>query len=328
VSDSAANGRVHGLRVGAVVVNWNGHVDTISCLESLVCASQGPERVVLIDNGSATDSLASIEQWTRQRQIAARRVASSEAGTRGADHWLTIVASPENLGYAEGCNLGLAVLERCPELTHFLLLNNDATVAADFFDEIARSLNDMPRAGLLTGTILEAAAPHRVWYAGGRLLPLRGHVEHLYDPPTSSRPVETEFVSGCAMLVSREARLAIGGLASCYSPGYWEDTDYSVRVRATGLPLVYAPRATVYHKVGRSFGLPWERPRVAFWQNRNRVFFVRRNLRGWRRAVALAYLAVTKPGRALVEVIRGRPRYGWAILHGTIVGFLDSSARR
>jgi hypothetical protein len=56
------------------------------------------------------------------------------------------------------------------------------------------------------------------------------------------------------------------------------------------------------------------------------VFDVRRNYGGLTKAVALAYLAVTKPGRALIEAARGRPRIGWEILKGTASGFFSSTA--
>jgi hypothetical protein len=58
-------------------------------------------------------------------------------------------------------------------------------------------------------------------------------------------------------------------------------------------------------------------------QNRLRVFFARNyTAKKVRRSI---YLAVTKPGRALLETLKGRPRTGWAILSGTIAGL---SARK
>ena len=67
-------------------------------------------------------------------------------------------------------------------------------------------------------------------------------------------------------------------------------------------------------------------PVVAYCQNRLRVFYVRRNYRGLTKPAALGYLAVTKPGRAVLEAAKGRPRIGWEILRGTLSGFVTSDA--
>ena len=88
---------------------------------------------------------------------------------------------------------------------------------------------------------------------------------------------------------------------------------------------MYAPAAKVYHKVGATVGAAKQSPIVAHCQNRLRVFYVRRNYRGLNRLLALGYLAVTKPGRALVEALSGRPRIGLAIIGGTVSGFVSSS---
>ena len=206
--------------------------------------------------------------------------------------------------------------------THALLLNNDATVAPDYFAELATALDEAPDAGLLSGTIVEAAPPHRVWYAGGIARPLRALMLHARALPADDRPRDTEFVCGCSMVIGRPVVDALGLLPDCYFPGYCEDAEYSTRARRRGFRLVYAPRPRVFHKVGASFGLPGVTPSTAFWQNRHRVFYVRRNLRGVQRWTAFAYLLVTKPGRALVEAARGRPGVGWAIFRGMVAGFV------
>jgi GT2 family glycosyltransferase len=127
------------------------------------------------------------------------------------------------------------------------------------------------------------------------------------------------------MVISRPLIDRIGYLAECYFPLYWEDGEYSFRSRQAGLPVMYAPAAKVYHKVGATVGAAKQSPVVAHCQNRLRVFYVRRNYRGLQRVVALAYLAITKPGRALIETVAGRPRIGLAIIGGTLSGFVSSS---
>ncbi len=187
---------------------------------------------------------------------------------------------------------------------------------------MARALEAAPDAAIMGATIYVTGQSGDVWYAGGDFVPLRALVAHRATVPVHPGPVATEFVTGCAMLISRRAWETLGPLPECYFI-YLEDAEYSYRARSAGLPVLYAPRAVAYHAVGATVRRRVARAQVEYWRTRNRALFVRRNLRGWTRWGALAYLVVTKPGRALVEVLRGRPALGWAVLRGTVEGLLS-----
>jgi GT2 family glycosyltransferase len=234
-----------------------------------------------------------------------------------------VIESDRNRGFSGGNNLGTDYLLRNTDATHWLLLNNDATVKEDFFAHIAGVVQATPSAGLITGTIYNDPERDRVWYAGGREIPYRALVEHVREVPCDGRPRATEFVTGCAMVLSSKLHEKIGSLPECYFPGYFEDAEYSRRARDAGFSLIYAPRATAYHKVGATADAAMESASILRVQMRHRVYYARRSFRGSERAIALAYLAITKPAEALVETLKGRPRLGWAVLGGTIEGFMN-----
>lgn len=314
---------------GVVVLNWNNPQETMRCVESLETAEPAPDHVVVVDNGSTDDSVERLESWADEHWI--WRMSGGTTGNKGADGnspWLIIARAGENRGFAGGNNVGIQYLQQRTTVSHFLLLNNDATLAPDFFAEITRAIGIHPRAGLLSGTIFEDPDRQRVWYAGGVEYPLRALLQHRHDMPESSEPTATEFISGCAMVISRELLEKIGPLAECYFPAYWEDGEYSLRARESGFPVLYAPRAAVYHKVGATVNAADIALSLDHCKNRLRVFYVRRNYRGLKKSAALGYLAVTKPGRALLEALKGRPRTGWAILSGTVAGFVSPAAKR
>ncbi len=315
-------------QVGVVVLNWNGKADTLACLDSLWAASPRAARVAVVDNGSRDDSVPAVRQWARERGIACAELAGTTLLSPERPEWLVLIALGENRGFAGGNNAGLRVLARLPELSHFLLLNNDATVAPDYFTALADALRAAPDAGLLCGTIYEHTDRTKVWYAGGVAIPWRALALHRTERPRGDAPVPTEFVTGCALVVSRRALETIGPLAECYYPVYVEDAEYSARALQAGLPVLYAPGPTVYHKISATNGRMDTSPFTAYLQARHRGFYVRRNLRGAQRLLALGYLVATKPGRALVVVMRGRPRMGWATLSGTVSGLFSPEARR
>ncbi|MEO6779279.1 MAG: glycosyltransferase family 2 protein [Gemmatimonadaceae bacterium] len=322
---------------GVVLVNWNGADDTVAALESLLSATPRPKCVVLVDNGSTQESVDRILAWGTLHTIGMQveqlcregadpAVSSNSLGAEYA--WLTVICAGDNRGFAGGNNVGLRRLAAREDVTHFLLLNNDATVAPDYFARMTDALHAFPDAGLLGCVIHHHPERDRIWYAGGYEIPYRALVLHNYSPPIGTTPRPTEFVTGCAMLISRRLYESQGALANCYNPIYWEDGEYSFRARTHGWQVMLVPAARVYHKVGTSVGGEKVTPRVAFWQNRNRAYYVRRNYRGGARLGALVYLAVTKPGRAIVEVMRGKPAMGSAILRGFLHGVLDDVTDR
>ncbi len=299
--------------IGVVVLNWNGWRDTVECLGSLAAADPGPARVLVVDNGSVDESAAKIGQWIdgeRRRETARDGVAFEQ------------LVSPTNLGFAGGNNLGLKHVERDATLTHFLLLNNDATVAPDYFAQLDSALQAIPNAGLLSGTVYYAAGRGRAWYAGGRMVPWRGTVSHGTRVPVSPEPRPTGFVSGCAMVISRPALNRLGPLPACYHPMYWEDAEYSLRAQRAGLAVVYAPGVVAHHRITASATTLPRRVEYLYAWHRNRGYFVRRNLTGWARGAAVAYLVVGKAVHAAWRALTGKPRDGWAMLSGTARGLL------
>lgn len=297
--------------VGVLVVNWNGGDDTLACLASLRRADPSPVLVVVVDNGSADDSVGRIEQWRRDN---------------AALDWLTLVRVERNLGFSGGNNAGLPLLAADARVRDVLLLNNDATVAPDFFREICLARESDSTAGLVGATIYRFPATDEVWFAGGRAQPLRALVSHEVERPDSRAPRDTDFITGCAMLITGEALARLGPLPGCYDPGYMEDAEYCWRAREAGLRVIYAPAAVAYHRVGASFRRI-SSPAVTYAINRNRVLFARRNLRGAVRLGALAYLAATKPARAMAELLSGRPRHAGAVLFGALDGFRSADGR-
>ena len=301
----------------------------MACVENLDASEPPPAHVVIVDNGSVDDSIEQLEAWADEHWIWRLGGASADS-TRMGDGvpWLIIARAGANRGFAGGSNVGIRYLQQRTTVSHFLLLNNDASIAPDFFIEITHAIAQHPEAGLLTGTIFEDPDRERVWYAGGVEYSYRALMQHKHQVPDSGEPIPTEFITGCAMVVSRKLVEAIGPLAECYFPAYWEDGEYSYRAREAGFPVLYAPKAVAYHKVGATVNDAEATLDLDHTKNRLRVFFVRRNYHGLKKGAALGYLAVTKPGRALIETLKGRPRIGWAILSGTVAGFISPEAKR
>jgi GT2 family glycosyltransferase len=314
-------------RWAVVIPSFNHADDAINCLASLQKTQGRPERVILVDDASTEDAVGTIAGWAARSGDSYEVVDAVDLGAEvTTDSWLTIVASKQNSGFSVSCNIGLGYVRDHTDSPFALLLNNDAAVSSTYFRDLALGLATAPNVGLATGTIYEWDQ-RTVWYAGGRFNPMRAVAEHYLEVPTNGEPRDTEFVCGCTMLISRAVLEEVGLLAECYSPCYCEDADYSLKVRKSGFSLMYVPRAKAFHRVSSSLGRETRSPQVIYWFNRNRGYAMRRNYTGWRRAAGVGYLALSKPARAVLEVLRGRPKSGAAFIRGTMAGLFGPIAR-
>ena len=314
-------------RWAVVIPSFNHADDAIACLESLWQAHPRPGFVVLVDDASTDDAVERISRWASHQNISQRSVRTTDlTSTNGEMPWLTLARSDRNEGFVRTSNAGLRYVRDCTEAPYVLLFNNDAAVSPSYFAELAKALELAPDVGLLSGSIYEWDRT-TVWYAGGNFNPLRANSRHETASPAGTLPRETGYVCGCSMLISRPVLQRVGLLADCFQPCYVEDVDYSLRVRAAGFPVMLAPAAICYHKVGTSLGRSAQSPRTVFSVTRNRTFAVRRNFSGWKRWAGLAYMAATKPGRAILELAQGRPRIAWAFFTGMLAGLFSPDAR-
>jgi GT2 family glycosyltransferase len=220
----------------AIVLSWNGREDTLRCLQSLANAEHRDLRIVCVDNGSTDGS----QQAVRERFP---HVELIEAGA--------------NLGYSGGNNLGIRdALEHGARWV--ALVNNDATVAADFVAGFQAATRERPRAGILAGKVFFADRPTTIWFAGQRVSELLGYSGRprgygREDGPDYERVVSTGRAVGALMAISREAIDAAGPLADDLF-AYVEDVDWALRVRDAGFEIVFAPGARAWHSISASTG--------------------------------------------------------------------------
>ncbi|KAA0249546.1 MAG: glycosyltransferase family 2 protein [Acidobacteria bacterium] len=134
-----------------------------------------------------------------------------------------------------------------------LLLNQDVTVEPGYFDALLAAARAHPGA-LLGSAVLYAADPGVVWSAGGRVEWFgRGIVVNHHGDPLSALPdgpFEADWLFGMGTLVPREVVERIGEPDAARFPMAWGDTDYSLRARAAGVPVLVEPRARLRHEVG------------------------------------------------------------------------------
>ncbi len=208
--------------VAAVVVGWNRFDDTRRCLE-LLHASESPQSVVLVDNGSSDGSPERLSLLFPDAQI---------------------VRSPRNLGFAGGANLGIREALRSGA-AFVWLLNNDAEAEPGTSQALVAEAERDTRVGVVGGVIYGRGGRIHTW--GGGTIGWTG-VARL-----AAGPGPLDYVSGACMLLRRGLLEELGGFDERFF-FYYEDADLCRRARAAGWRLAVAPAARVVHTVGASVG--------------------------------------------------------------------------
>ena len=134
------------------------------------------------------------------------------------------------------------------------------------------------------------------------------------DDGSFDTPRDTPYAHGAAMMVRREAVGKAGPMPEEYFL-YYEELDWSERLREAGYRIVYDPRATVFHKESATTGQ--QGPLRSYYLTRNRLLFARRNRRGAARRLSIIYqLGVALPKSVVAALLHGRRDLAAAALRG------------
>lgn len=259
-------------RVAVIILNWNGWIDTIECLESLFQIDYQDYFVVLVDNNSTDESLNKIKDYSEGRVEVESRFLNfnpnnkpietcwlsreeSELKQGSNPEKLTVITSKVNQGFAEGNNIGIRYsLKFSPE--YFLLLNNDTVVDENFLKEMVENGKNKD-IGFLGPKMYYYDHPNKIWSVGGKIdwkfarglhLGINEEDEGQYD-----QKMVIEYVNGAAILVKRDVISKVGLLDKKYFL-YFEETDLSLRGLEIGYKSLYVPSAKIWHKVSISGG--------------------------------------------------------------------------
>jgi GT2 family glycosyltransferase len=224
-------------KVGIVIVTYNSAAEIGPCLDT--ARATGAE-VIVVDNASSDATLEQVRQ-------------------RGA----TLIANPENRGFAAAANQGIRLVGS----DYILLLNPDAILQGGL--EPLRAACAAPGVAAaggklvdLHGTVqtgfsvrrlptplvlgLEILAVNRLWPTN----PANWHYR-CYDL-NYDEPAEVEQPAGAFLMIRRQVWEELGGLDEQFYPVWFEDVDFCRRARDRGYRVFYEPGVVAIHQGGHS----------------------------------------------------------------------------
>lgn len=267
-----------------ILVNWNGLKDTLECLHSIKKVVYKKYKIVVIDNGSASDQLRTL------------KIRYPEIHT---------IRNNSNLGYCKANNQGIKYAIN-NYAKYILLLNNDTVVKKDFLNILVNYADKNSFKGVLTPKILYYKK-NVVWAMGGSVSKFtsipkmigQGNLSELYK-----NIIEPDYASGCAFFVNTEVLKRVGLLDEEYF-AYYEDTDLSFRIKRNGYKIRVIPDSIIWHKVSRSTNKTTSDKIGAiqsYYLAKNGLLFGKKNIYGiWYIAYLILQTFIKLPGYLLLK---------------------------
>lgn len=202
------------------------------CLATLVNAVDDPRvEVILVDNGSPDDSAALCAGWAARHP----RV-----------HYLPL---PTNLGFAGGMNVGVGVASG----EWVCLVNSDTLFPTGAVEALLTTLARVPGKVAMIGPVTNAAGNgQRLPVPGASIVRALEAGAHAMRHPTGllTPTYRTDFF---CVAIQRSVWHQLGGLDVGFGLGYFEDFDFSLRLRAIGREQVIAEDVFVAHVGSATF---------------------------------------------------------------------------
>ena len=212
----------------SVILNTNRRDDTLECLDSLQKNSYLNHQVIVLDNHSTDGSVTAIRETYPDVQI---------------------IELEENLGYAGNNNVGIEVaMEQGADWV--FVLNEDTILERECLAELIEVGESDPQIGILGPLVYHHDEPAVIQSAGGILGKYWESIHLGKNEPDQGQFVEphiVEWISGCAILVRREAIERAGMLDNDYFI-YWEETEWCIRIGRDGWKIIHVPQAKIWHK--------------------------------------------------------------------------------
>ena len=253
--------------VSIITINYNNLKVTLELLQSIKECIYKNLQVIVVDNGSDEDPKESILRNYPQ---------------------VKVVRSDVNLGFSAGNNLG----SKHAKGEYIFFVNNDTLFAENVVEELLAPFQKYDKLGIVSPKVIYYELPNIIQYAGStEINPLTGRNKIIGQGQVDNDELYpsgfTYFAHGSAMIIKKDLLYQIGGFPKIYFL-YYEEMEYSIRLRRAGYKIFYNNKAVIYHRVSYSTGE--DSPLKTYYMTRNRIMFMRRNFNSFQYLIFAFFL--------------------------------------
>tara|TARA_Y100001934_G_scaffold283777_1_gene406733 strand:- start:5278 stop:6237 length:960 start_codon:yes stop_codon:yes gene_type:complete len=201
------------------------HSDTRPCLDSLLsdCENQEAE-IIVVDNGSDQETQNGLDEYDNIPN-------------------LRIIRNSQDIGFSAANNIGI----HASSGKVVVLLNNDTVVPKGTIRKMALLLDEHPEWGGLGPVSNSVGNEQAIWVSGTSMADILLDGEK-WGVNAEGSFLETDQLSFFCVALPRETLDTVGLLDEDFSPIYYEDVDYCLRVSSSGKRLVIAEEVFIYHR--------------------------------------------------------------------------------
>ena len=215
-------------KTSIIILSYNTYLLTKQCIESIrKYTDAGSYEIIVVDNHSQDPSVG----WLKKQ----------------AD--LKVIYNKENAGFPKGCNQGMAIAEQGNDI---LLLNSDTIVTPHWLENLQTALYSDKTIGVAGCVTNSCSNWQQVEVNYKNLDELMDFARAVNQSNKNLWEIRPRLVGFC-YLIKNEVYRQLGGLDEQFSPGNYEDDDYSLRVIMAGYKLLLCRDSFIHHYGSASF---------------------------------------------------------------------------
>ncbi len=221
-------------KIHIIVLAWNHFEDTRECLQSMMTSEGVFLDITVVDNGSTDGTYEKVQ---------------SEFPL------VNIVRSEKNLGVSGGYNLGIKHAIQAGA-NYILIANNDIKIDSCMVQHLYQFISQHDHVGIAMPKIYHYYGDRtRIWTIGARWRKFPPTVKMLAYNAKDSEQYKTarqiDYAPSCCYLLRREVVDKVGLFDEGYF-FYFDDWDFSARIKRAGFSIWFVPDALMWHKVSLS----------------------------------------------------------------------------
>jgi GT2 family glycosyltransferase len=211
-----------------VIATFNKLEYTQQCIESIRKYTElGSYELIIVDNHSTDKTV----DWLHQQDD------------------ILVIYNDQNLGFPKACNQGIEISKG----NNILLLNNDTIVTENWLSNLIVGLYSSPDIGAVGAVTNNCSYLQTIPASYSTMEDMQFFAKQI----NHSNPLVWEErlkLIGFCMLIKKSILDQVGLLDERFTPGNYEDDDYSLRIRLSGYKLLLCKNTFIHHFGSVSFG--------------------------------------------------------------------------
>jgi GT2 family glycosyltransferase len=243
-------------KLAIIIINWKQYDLTKKCILSVSKVKFENYKIILVDNESNEKNLNLLLNDLNN---------------------LKVIKNKSNLGFGEANNqaINYALNEN---FDYVMLLNNDTEVDHNFIFPLITTIEKNTSIGGVQPLIMNYFNRDLIWSAGGYLNKFFGNTT---TNKSLGKKLNLDWITGCCMLLKTEVIKKTKLLDENFF-AYYEDVDWSLRIKDLGYSLQLVETSLIYHHGSISSNNSTSEGRLSAYVHylnfKNHIYFLRKHI--------------------------------------------------